>query len=628
MEIEIRTPNGALIPLDRFSYTKQVGDIGDVETSATNHTNAFTVRKDNESIRVLRGLSLPGSQSNVPYQKTPSQMVVDNYTIIESGWLQVESSGKSTFKLSILDGNVDFWKLIEGLSLGDIDLSETIHDKTAANIVASFGNNYYKYILADYGGPENPDPNEWNGDFLVPSINEQYVFDRIFEHIQMDKVLSVPIDTWLTYPKDVYDAAGYLDAIEIDYGDSFDVAPVQLDEKIQPPPETVTGSSYASWDLPSYKITIQEDGVYKISQLFTAIQVKAIFRKYITTPLGPVPVAQYWSYANGFTKIYVNDVYRGHLFYNDSEININLYENDKVELVFSYYTDTQFYAGVPANAELAYLEYYRAYDYVLKIKKQNTIEISFADAFRDISVKDFIKYIMMRYSLTLFVEDNKAIFLTSEERITAPYKDLSNYVREKVSEDYIYPNYAVKNAFRHKYINETDDLHDGYIYASENLTEDEKTLFESFTFARMPDDSMPVFEAKVKETGGVVNVEYKGVLGRFFSLKYKMVDPGGDTEIFTERVPATATHSGAVPIADFTMTTFRQLVPAFWQPVERLLTRSKIMKFELDLSLPKFMTLDLKERVYLEQEGAFFLINKATIKEEGKVDIELIKIES
>src|SRR5690606_40770715 len=71
-------------------------------------------------------------------------------------------------------------------------------------------------------------------------------------------------------------------------------------------------------------------------------------------------------------------------------------------------TSPQYYAGVPANAQLEYLTYYRAYDYALNIKKQNIIEISFADAFRDISVKDFIKYIMMRYSLTLFVEIGRA----------------------------------------------------------------------------------------------------------------------------------------------------------------------------------------------------------------------------
>src|SRR5690606_25628808 len=189
--------------------------------------------------------------------------------------------------------------------------------------------------------------------------------------------------------KDVYDAAGDVDAIDIDYGSFFEVAPVQLNEKIQPEPDTVTGSAYASWDLPSYKITIEEDGVYKISQAGTAILVNAVFRQYITTPLGPIPVAQYESMSSGFAEIYVNDVFRGSLFYNNSELNLNLYENDKVELVFSYHTSPQYYAGVPANAQLEYLTYYRAYDYALNIKKQNIIEISFADAFRDISVKDF-----------------------------------------------------------------------------------------------------------------------------------------------------------------------------------------------------------------------------------------------
>src|SRR5690606_14158748 len=141
-----------------------------------------------------------------------------------------------------------FWKLIEGLSLGDLDLSDTVHNKTAANIVASFSNEYYKYILADYGGPEQTDPNEWNGDFLVPSINEQYLFDRIFEHIEMDKELSVPIDTWLTYPKDVYDAAGYVDSIEITMPAFFEYSPLQLSEKAQPEPDTVVDSVYAEWD--------------------------------------------------------------------------------------------------------------------------------------------------------------------------------------------------------------------------------------------------------------------------------------------------------------------------------------------------------------------------------------------
>lgn len=628
MEIEVQTPNGILYPLDRFSYTRQVGDIGDIEASASSHTNSFTVRSDNESIRVLEGLSLIGSQSRVPYRKTPSSINVDNYRIVKSGWLQVESNDGSKFKLSLLDGNVDFWKLIDGVSLGDIDLSETIHDKTAANIVASFNNDYYKYILGDYGVPHDPLSDEWNGDFLVPSINEQYVFDRIFDYINMDKELSVPIDTWLTYPKDVYDEFGFSDSLVFNVN-PVEVAPVQLDEKIRPTPDSVVDSADVAWDLPAYTATINTDGVYKISQTFSGLQVKAIFRKYLTTPLGKIVTGEYESYAAGFMQIYVNGVFKSTLAFNGSEANIQLYAGDDLEIVFSYYTDTQFYAGVPENSEIAFLEYYRIFDYELKIQRHNFIEISFTDAFREITARDFIKYIMMRYGLTLFVEDNKAIFLTAQERLTADYQDLSEYVKEKIDERYVYPNYAVKNAFRHKYVNPSDEFQDGFIYGSENLMEEVKTVFESFTFSRTRSDSMPVFEANVKNSGGSVVIEYKGVLGRFFSLRYKMVEQGsGDSiDVITEKVPASENYSGELPMADFEMTTFRQYVPEYWQPVERLIQNAKLMKYRLDLSLPRFMNLDLKKRIYLEQEASFFLINKATIKDTGNVEMEIVKID-
>lgn len=622
MDIEIHTPTGILYPLDKFSYTKQAGDIGDVETSAANHTNSFTVRNDNETIRVLEGLSLIGSTSMFPYRKNPSSLIVDNYTIMKSGWLQVERSNRSTFKMSMISGNADFWKLIEGLSLGDIDLSETVHKKTVANIVASFTNDYYKYILANYGVP-NEDPDVWNGDFLVPSINEQYVFDRIFQHIQMEKEMSVEIDTWLTYPKDVYDEAGYVESLKFTLDAITVVAPVQLNEKIQPEPASVVESVDAEWDLPTYKTTILTDGVYKISHSFTSMKVVAVFR--YNLGFGETNVAS--AQSNGFMQIYVNGAYRGTLFYNDSEININLFNGDLVEFVFSYHTSVQYYSSIPLSLfEILYLNYYRITDYEAKIERRNLLEISFADAFRDITAKDFVKYIMMRYGLTLFVEDNKATFLTVDERLNAPAQDLSDFVREKKEEAYIYPNYAVKNAFRHKYINESDDFQDGYIYASDNIMQDTKTLFESFTFSRMPDDSMPVFEAEVKKSGGDVIIEYKSILGRFFSLRYKMV-PDRRITVFTEKIPASTIYIGDVAMAEFALTTFSQFVPAYWQQIERLLKRAKLMKFTFDLSLPRFMVLDLKQRVYLEQEASYFLINKATLKEEGNVEIELIKID-
>ena len=106
-------------------------------------------------------------------------------------------------------------------------------------------------------------------------------------------------DTWLTYPKDVYDEFGYSDSLVFNVN-GVEVAPVQLDEKIRPTPDSVVDSADATWDLPVYTATINTDGVYKISQTFSGIQVKAIFRKYLTTPIGKIVIGEYESYAAGF----------------------------------------------------------------------------------------------------------------------------------------------------------------------------------------------------------------------------------------------------------------------------------------------------------------------------------------
>lgn len=628
MIVEIEIPTGKLLPTGRFTYTKQVGDIGDVSTSTANHTNSFSVRKDNESIIVLEGLGTPTSASKIPYKKTPANLRVDYFEIIKSGWLQVEKSDKSAFKLSILDGNVDFWKRIEGVTLEDIDLSETKHTKNVATIIDSFDNPFYKYILADYGGEEHDyDNNAWNGDFLVPSINEKYILDRIFEHIGMSYNLSVNIDTWLTYPKDVYDGFGYDPAIEVKF-DSYVSGIVQPAEKIQPEPSGTNNTDNAEWDLPSYTVKIKEPGVYKISHEMPGILVNVVFYRTIKTPLGKFVVDEYESWSNGFVFIYVNDVFSGAMFYPDSEININLNEGDVVEFRFKYYTDTQFYPSVPENAELAYVKNYLFGDYKFVMERHNFLEISFGDAFRDIQAKDFIKYIMMRYGLTIFTEGNEVTFLTIDERLNAPAQNFTNMVKEKIEERYVYPNYAVKNALRHKYVDDTDDWQDGYIYSSENLMEDEKTLFESFTHSRTTENQMPVFQTEVKELNGVIEVSYKSILGRFFSLGVKMKLPDHDTTIYTEKIPASQTHQGAIPLPDFEMTTFRQFVPAFWQPIERLIQRAKLSKFTMDMTIADFIKIDLKKRVYIGgDESAYFLINSATLKDDREVELELIKID-
>lgn len=150
--VTVKLNTGTLDVLGNFTYTRQVGDIGDVATSNANFTNSFEVRRDKTSISALNGLSLVGSLSNSPYIKVKSLLHINGIDLISDGWLQIRDVDKDKFKLSVLDGNVDFWKAIENVALDDIDLSEADHDKNLQSVIASFSNDYYKYILADYGG--------------------------------------------------------------------------------------------------------------------------------------------------------------------------------------------------------------------------------------------------------------------------------------------------------------------------------------------------------------------------------------------------------------------------------------------------------------------------------------------
>src|SRR5699024_528956 len=136
----------------------------DVSTSNANFTNSFTAPRNKQNIRTLEGLSLPSSRSDIPYRRVNSALTLNGIDIVRDGWLQVKEADRNNFKISVLDGNVNFWKAIEGLTLADIDLSEADHDKNINSVIDSFSNPYYKYILGDYGGQTSLEDMRFNID--------------------------------------------------------------------------------------------------------------------------------------------------------------------------------------------------------------------------------------------------------------------------------------------------------------------------------------------------------------------------------------------------------------------------------------------------------------------------------
>jgi hypothetical protein len=85
-------------------------------------------------------------------------------------------------------------------------------------------------------------------------------------------------------------------------------------------------------------------------------------------------------------------------------------------------------------------------------------------------------------------------------------------------------------------------------------------------------------------------------------------------------------YSGAVPFATDQKSTFRYFIPKYWVGYENILNNAKIHKVILRMSIYKFMHIDLKKRVYIKQQASYYIINSIQVKNDDKVEAELIKL--
>lgn len=609
--VTIELDNGSLHVLGNFSYTRQVGDIGDVATSNGNFTNAFDVRLDKTAIKALKGLSLVGSLSSVPYVKTNSILKINGIDVINQGWLQVKESNKSVFKLSVLNGNVDFWKAIEGVSLADIDLSETDHDKNIQSVIDSFTNPYYKYILADYGGQTNVKAMRFNIDHLPPAISEDYIFRRIFKYIGMTYQLPVDIDTWLTYPKDTSSNLGFEDGSIITADGYFNNIGrydkfLNIDFGVS---QLNNGASFNG----TY-ITELERGYYNLSSVYDIATADYLLERRANGDDTMVVTLPVNVYINISGERYTGDVSSVYIEPSDIiEFEFVAWDNGQVQRLYAAYEIR--------NVSGLHLEGFKA-----TIKRYIFEEIRFGDALKDIKATDFIKYLMHRYGFTLFYDNNKVVFKTIKQRLEAETIDYSRFFKERQSEKYVYSNYAQQNILAHKYVDDDIGFNDGIVYVNNRNLREETTLLQSFTYSPTREGQLTIFETEVtKDENDVIDVNYKGI-DRNFSIKQRLVN----TNAFlfsTIQDESRSLNSRVISIVILEGTTFKEYKNLYYLGIEKILNNAKIHKVNFRMSVYMFLQLDLSKKLYLRQEASEYLINSASLRGEDEVVMELIKLD-
>lgn len=143
-------------PKTRIGINKQVNNIGELENRQSDYTNKFRVPKTLNNKKRLENCHRPDSASDKPYLKLNAQYVQDGVPLIPNGFAVIEESEKD-YAITCYSGNADFFDLLEGLNMTDLDLSDYDHTWDLATVVASRLNTEgYIYSIIDFSSSLSP----------------------------------------------------------------------------------------------------------------------------------------------------------------------------------------------------------------------------------------------------------------------------------------------------------------------------------------------------------------------------------------------------------------------------------------------------------------------------------------
>lgn len=636
--------NGETLELDHntnIKYTKQISDIFDIAKLKASHTNSFSVPKTPNNTQIFQGLGLVGSTSQIPYQKVPISLKEDGFDVVRNGWLDIKET-TDVYKLNVIDGAIDFFKDIENVNIGDLDLSEIDHNKTLQSVIDSFINDNYRYIIGDYNGKTLVN-GAVNTDYLVPSARYKYLLEKIFTSFGWTWSGSIfsnndYLDSWVTYPKSTLD----------EDDEPLLIAAMNKGQFTDSNPVSVGGSNsiwrfdnITSWDssnvdegvlLDNWRFEVPEDNTYYIS-----VKSRGSFRIKRWGILGGatggyseinVPF-QIIVKKNG-QQIGVLNVFNANPEYV-STFNGILIQGDIIDFDFiGYVANYSINPEIPISLSIQFTE--------VNISRNQNPDVSFSEQFKNFKITDFFNDFIRRFGLTMIPDnDNRHLsFYTLSERLnTANSVDWSEKYVRRTSEGYLYGSYAQNNYYRHKYNGENEDFNDGILEINNKNLQSEKTLVTSPFYSRTNDITVlfdnistfvyPVWSREPKETENGLEIDYKSLSGRFYVIKDKQ-PPSHITINLISELSGQDTWVSNPPIIDSSFTHYGDLTPKYYDKYYQLLNNCKIHKIEVALSVFDIINLDFTKPVYIQAEASYYLINKVDF-ESGKIStVEVVKI--
>ncbi|SHG34794.1 hypothetical protein SAMN05444483_10989 [Salegentibacter echinorum] len=630
----------------KFGYKKQVNSLKDLASRQTNYSLGFKVPKTAHNILGFEGLGMNITGSELPYKKVPARLFVGNICMILKGWAQFMKTFPDYLDITIYDGNIDFFKTLDNIEFDEIPLPELSHKKDLSTIVSNWNNSSdpYTYLAADYNGRTHfidAGTNYLNIDYLIPSVNISFLWQRIFETFGFEysgDVFQEPefLDTFLTFPKGIVAGEVSQSALSVQWGSQkvfYNTRYPQwlfsrtfsYDDQVN---EGQIIDNPAGNNMKAFQIT--ETGLYKITVTGT-VENKSKRGVEVYLRLGKNLDGQRESDIDTSTlqdkKSIIKDIPEG-----VGEVAINYDETLEVSagetFTIIYYTGSR----VKSDNTKFDLDWN-----ISQVNKESVDQVKF---FKGLSPKDFFREIMWRFGLTPFSSknENKLEFLTWEQRINGPTEDWSDRFISKVSEEYVYDAYAKENYYRFKYSNEGDDFNDGVIRIDNENLKDNATLLKSKTYSveQRPVNysiggsqylvpKMELWEKDIKDNSGTIELEYKARDSRFYFIRELEIN--GIAKVGSQQLNKKGTANKVRTARNWNYSN-QEIINNRYKEVGNIFNKTKIITIELLMSAIEFDQFDLKPTVFIKQLGAEFLVDSITKKDlNSKItQAELIKI--
>lgn len=186
MNLYVNNTKIELAPGERITLSKSVARIGEIETRSGVVSADFDVLATSVNIATLGHNNTLESDNAVSPSTKQEAYLEDEGHIISRGFVQIVSwdQRNRTISLAFFGDNADWFELLRGKFVDDIDFSDLNHDWTEANITASWTNTSgYIYPAVDYGrltGDTNfyTEIEDW-----YPALFRSTIIERAFRDI-------------------------------------------------------------------------------------------------------------------------------------------------------------------------------------------------------------------------------------------------------------------------------------------------------------------------------------------------------------------------------------------------------------------------------------------------------------